>query len=492
MSLIDTLFGSLRRHLAGFPDKRQGKSAGYPMADIGMGAFSAFFMQSPSFLAHQRQLAEGYGRSNLESLFGITRIPTDNYIREMLDPASPDLLHPVFDEVAAQLQHLEGGLDTFRRLGNHVLIALDGTEYHCSEKIHCPDCSTRTHGKEEAEKVESTEEPEKTEKTEKAADTVMNNDNANVTDANTKTKTNTKTNKKGARKNSKNGKKNTERTEYFHSMLAATIVAPGHDKVIPLVPEFMTPQDGALKQDCENRAAKRWLASHGQSYADLNPVYLGDDLFSRQPLCEAVLAAGGHFLFVCKPSSHPLIQEYVTGIDLPRVENKVRRGKTHVIHRYRWLNDVPLRDGKDALLVNWLEIEIVNPDGKVTYRNSFITDLPVGPNNVADLAACGRARWKIENETFNVLKTKGYNLEHNFGHGKQNLASILVLLNLLAFAFHTLCDIGDELWRAARAKQGPRYNFFAKLAGITAFLIFSSWRELLLTIAFAQPPPLPP
>ena len=40
-------------------------------------------------------------------------------------------------------------------------------------------------------------------------------------------------------------------------------------------------------------------------------------------------------------------------------------------------------------------------------------------------------------ETFNVLKTNGYNLEHNFGHGKQTLAAILVVLNLLAFAFHT-------------------------------------------------------
>ena len=91
----------------------------------------------------------------------------------------------------------------------------------------------------------------------------------------------------------------------------------------------------------------------------------------------------------------------------------------------------------------------------MTYRNSFITDLAIGANNVAELAACGRARWKIENETFNVLKTKGYHIEHNFGHGKQHLASILVTLNLLAFAFHTTCDIADELWRAAREKIGP-------------------------------------
>ena len=168
---------------------------------------------------------------------------------------------------------------------------------------------------------------------------------------------------------------------------------------------------------------------------------------------------------------------------------------------------MPLRDGRDALTVNWFEIEIINARGETTYRNSFVTssfgnagvpptkretDLPVGPDTVVELAACGRARWRIENETFNVLKNKGYNLEHSFGHGKQNLSAILVSLNLLAFAIHTVCDIGDELWRNARAKLGPRYNFFGKLAAITTYLIFSSWEDLLRTLAFAKPPPIPP
>jgi hypothetical protein len=135
-----------------------------------------------------------------------------------------------------------------------------------------------------------------------------------------------------------------------------------------------------------------------------------------------VLDGGGHFIFVCKPSSHPLIQDYLNGIDLRMLEQTLRRGRQRFVHRYRWLHDVPLRDGQDALRVNWFEIEIVNARGETTYRNSFVTDLPVGADTVVELAACGRARWKIENETFNVLKTRGYNLEHSFGHGKDNLA----------------------------------------------------------------------
>ncbi len=430
MRLLNSLLGSLRSCLDEFPDKRRGINTAYGMGEIGMAAFSVFFMQSPSFLADQRQFEVGHGHSNCTSLFGLSKVPSDNHIRDMLDPASPVLLHPMFAEAVGQLERIDGGLDMFRRLGGRVLIALDGTEYHCSRNIHCLHCSTRLRGKGE--------------------------------------------------------------TEYFHAMLAATLVAPGHERVIPLEPEFIVPQDGAEKQDCETMAAKRWLAAHGRRYTALDPVFLGDDLFSRQPLCQAVLDAGRHFIFVCKPSSHPLIQEYLSGIDLPAVETTLKRGKQRVVHRYRWLRDVPLRDGKDALMVNWFEIEIVNANGATTYRNSFVTDLPVGSDHVVELAACGRARWKIENETFNVLNNRGYNLEHSFGHGKTHLAAILVSLNLLAFAIHTICNIGDELWRAARAKLGPRYNFFSKLAAITTFLIFPSWDDLLLTLAFVKPPPIPP
>jgi hypothetical protein len=445
---LASILASLRGCLDGFPDRRRGMNARYRMGDIGMAAFAVFFMQSPSFLAHQRRLELGHGRSNCESLFGIAKIPSDNHIRDLLDPAQPALLDAVFAATLATLERMPDGLTSFRRLGAHVLIALDGTEYFCSKTIHCPTCSTRLRGKGAKGKEDKGKED------------------------------------KG--KEGKGGK------EYFHAMLGATLVAPGHDKVVPLPPEFIAPQDGAEKQDCENAAAKRWLAAHAADYARLDPIYLGDDLFSRQPLCAAVQAAGGHFIFVCKPSSHPLIAEYIAGIELPTRQDTVKRGKTHSVFRYRWISDVPLRDGNDALRVNWFEIEIVNAAGAVTYRNSFVTDLPVGPNTVAELAACGRARWKIENETFNVLKTKGYNIEHNFGHGKRHLAAILATLNLLAFAIHTVCDIADELWRAARQKLATRRAFFSNLAAITTFLIFASWQDLLETLAFAKPPPRPP
>ena len=444
MQHLRTLLGHLRQCCETLPDKRRGINTTYPIADIGMAAFSIFFMQSPSFLAHQRQLRDGHGRSNCETLFGLSKIPSDNHIRDMLDPAEPALLYPVFARVLAELEQ-SGGLSAFGRPGGHVLIGLDGTEYFCSDTIHCAQCSTRLR-------------------------------------ANTK-------------------------IQYHHTMLAATLVAPGHNQVVPLEPEFIAPKDGAEKQDCESRAARRWLAAHASQYAHLKPIYLGDDLFSNQPMCQAVLDAGRHFLFTCKPASHPLIQEYIAGIKLPTHTVTVKHGRKHFTHRFRWISGVPLRDTKDALRVNWFEIEIRNPAGDVTYRNSFATssfgnagvpptkretDLPVNRANVVELAASGRSRWKIENETFNVLKTGGYHLEHSYGHGKKNLAALLVVFNLLAFAFHSVCDRAEDAWRLAREKAGSRAQFFSRLATVTSFLIFSNWDALVQTLAFTKPPPRPP
>ena len=305
----------------------------YTMADIGLSAFSLFFMQSPSFLAHQRRLEEGQGRSNCQTLFGLDKIPSDNHVRALLDPASPDHFHPVFAEVVAELEG-SGGLEAFRQLGDHVLIALDGTEYHVSGKVRCQHCSTRKRGK--------------------------------------------------------------DKTEHFHAMLAATMVAPDHNRVVPLEPEFIVPQDGHEKQDCESRAVRRWLERHGRRHARLNPMYLGDDLFSRQPVCEAVRAADGHFLFVCKPASHQTIEEYLTGIDLPALSRKVKRGRERF--DYRGLSDVPLRGDAEAMTVNWLMIEIVNaagPSRTATASSPICPSAPTRWLNWPPVAApAGRSRMK--------------------------------------------------------------------------------------------------
>lgn len=435
MDSLDTYITVLRERCDALPDKREGRNVQYVMSDIGLAAFSVFFMQSPSFLAHQKALEEMRGRSNANTLFGMTRIPSDNHIRQMLDGAPTDHFDAVFAHIVGTLE-AGGALKALRRLDGRVLIALDGSEHFCSRKISCPRCSTR--------------------------------------------------------------RRSDGETEYFHSFVGATLVAPGHTTVLPLPPEFVRPQDGAKKQDCEPNAARRWLARLGPQYAWLKPVYLGDDLYARQPMCADVVAAGGSFIFGCKPSSHKTLNEYLAGVELDGFSETVGVGTAKRIHRYRWLEGVPLRDGKDAMTVNWLEIEIARPPtskdsgGKVTYRNSFVTDLSVTRKTVAEIAACGRARWKIENEAFNVLKNNGYNLEHNFGHGKDTLASLLVALNLLAFAMHNACTLAEGQWQDGHQRLGAKMRLFEHIRTITTYLVFPSWGSLLRTIRTGRPPPQPP
>jgi hypothetical protein len=96
---------------------------------------------------------------------------------------------------------------------------------------------------------------------------------------------------------------------------------------------------------------------------------------------------------------------------------------------------------------------------------------------------------EIIKQALNVLKNNGYHLEHNFGHGKANLSAVFVSLNLLAFAFHTVCDLAEDLWRTAMEKMGSHGRFFENLRSITTFVIFPTWGDLLATLAFARPPP---
>lgn len=95
------------------------------------------------------------------------------------------------------------------------------------------------------------------------------------------------------------------------------------------------------------------------------------------------------------------------------------------------------------------------------------------------MVAAGRGRWKIENEGNNVLKNHGYHLEHNYGHGQQYLALVIVMLILLAFLFHTVLHLWDEKYRRVRTALGPRKTFFDDIRALTRYLWFEDWEQLL-------------
>ena len=416
---FEMLLSFLRSAIDRSPDRRTGDNTTYRMHDIAMAAFSVFYTQNPSFLAHQKAMRRSKGKDNAQMLFGIQQIPCDNHIRDMLDPVAPTYLSSVFDDVFAALGKHDL-LSPMLWYQDNLLIALDGTRYFSSKKISCPNCSTtERHG--------------------------------NVT--------------------------------YSHGVITPVIVNPAYKMAIPLAPEFIVPQDGNDKQDCETNAGKRWLMTHADKFHNFGVTILGDDLYCRQPMCQLVLSKGFNFLFVCKPDSHKTLYRWVELLeehgDLNQFVVTRWNGKYREIYTYKYANEVPLRDSEDALTVNWVEFTLSKEDGEVLYKNAFATNFKMTDSNVDTIVAGGRCRWKIENENNNTLKTKGYNLEHNYGHGQQHLSSLLVTFNLLAFLFHTVLEWTDNDYQQIRKMLPSRKTFFDDLRALTRYICFDSWQHLL-------------
>ena len=264
--------------------------------------------------------------------------------------------------------------------------------------------------------------------------------------------------------------------------LIPAIVSPGKSVVLPLFPEFITPQDGDQKQDCEFKAARRWLARGHEELEAQAITLLGDDLYARQGICEDVLARGWDFIFTCKPSSHKHLDETVQiqnfNGEIQKITTSYVEGKHTITQEYRWALNVPLRE-KEAMLVNWVEITSFDETGKPVYHNSFITSHYLDKDNVAEIIKAGRARWKIENEGNNTLKNHGYHLEHNFGHGKNTLAQTLLAMNILAFLFHSILELWDSSYKEVREYLGRRRKFFEHIEALTTYFVYENFDLLI-------------
>jgi hypothetical protein len=419
---LQSILTYFRERWSTAPDVRKpSNNTKYTVVDGILAAFAVFFMQSSSFLAHQRWLQNKQGRNNAHSLFQVDEIPSDPQIRNLVDPLTSMYFQEDFWYLLDKLKNQQR-LSQFRNELGTYAVGMDGVTFFSSEKINCLKCLKRQ-------------------------------DRSGV-------------------------------EHFYHSAITPVFIKPGQSQVLPLPPEFIVPQDGNEKQDCERMAAKRWLGQHHGHFDDYSVTYLGDDLFANQPLCQ-MIAETYHqfFIFTCKPESHPGLYEYIAFLDKNNSVEKVTQrhwnGKHGEIWQYRFVNQVPLRNGNDALLVNWLELVITKEgNGEILYQNSFVTNHTITATNVTQIAKIGRARWKIENENNNTLKTKGYHLEHNFGHGQLDLANVLASLNILAFLIHTIQELIEPAYQRLRRALGTRKTFFDDLRALTRYLVFVSWDDL--------------
>jgi len=366
---------------------------------------------------------------NLHTIYGIQRVPCDTRMREILDPISPKWLRPAFKSVFRQLQRGKA-LEAMTWLDGHYLLALDGTGYFSSKTIHCASCLRRVHR------------------------------NGSIT--------------------------------YAHQMLGAALIHPDQRAVIPLMPEPITNRDGTDKNDCERNAAKRFVAKLRQDHPHLKFIVTEDSLSSNAPHIETLHEHGLHYILGVKAGDHAyLFQQVQAAEHAGRVTYYERHDRAAgVVHRFRFVNGMPLNAARTDVRVHFIEYWEVGDD-KVQHF-SWVTDLRVSKRNVYHLMRGGRARWKIENETFNTLKNQGYNFEHNYGHGEDNLSVVFAMLMMLAFLVDQTQQLGCALFQAVWAKLGSKRRLWERMRALFYDYAFASMRQLFeaLLYGFKKSSPL--
>ena len=175
---------------------------------------------------------------------------------------------------------------------------------------------------------------------------------------------------------------------------------------------------------------------------------------------------GLHYILGVKEGDHAyLFQQVQAAEHAGRVTSYERHDRAAgLVHRFRFVNDVPLNASNADVRVNFIEYWEMGQD-KVQHF-SWVTDLRVSKRNVFHLMRGGRARWKIENETFNTLKNQGYHFEHNYGHGEQHLSVVFAMLMMLAFLVDQAQQLCCALFRAVWAKLGSKRLLWERMRAL--------------------------
>lgn len=398
-----------------------------------MSAFAMFAFKYPSMLKfdeHFRQAAEPK-LQNLERLFGINSVPSDTYMRELVDEQPVEVCHDPFKQVITLCQRGGALRQYFEYMGCYI-IPVDGTGCFSSSTVHCKHCCTKEH---------------------------------------------------------KNGS-----TTYHHQMFAGAIVHPDQKVALPVIaPEPIMNSDGATKNDCERNAAKRWIARFRKDHPYLPTIIVADGLSSNAPFIKTLRDHNCNFILVAKDSDHEYLNNWVDAADekdAPTVDWHWVQGKKpneRKMVKYQYMNDVPLNNSNSDCKVSVVRMWEMDSKTGETTKWMWVTNFNVTKNNIADIARAGRVRWKIENETFNTLKNQGYQFEHNFGHGKKNLCNVLAILMFLAFLIDQCMQRLNNLFQAAYAKEKSKAFLWEAIRGLLKRCILPSLDAMYKAVA--EPPP---
>jgi hypothetical protein len=402
----------------------QGIKKNIGIGDCLMSALAVFKLKYPSLLQFEEHRSQEPIEQNLRNLFGLKNVPCDTYMRERLDEIDPREIRKTFTAIFASLQRGKI-LEKYAYLEGKYLLLADGTGFFSSKNIHCKNCCEKHH---------------------------------------------------------KDGS-----VTYYHQMLAAVLAHPDYKEVIPLCPEPIMKEDGATKNDCERNASERLLKDFRREHPHLPVILVEDALSSNGPHLKLLKKLNISFISVVKPDGNKSLFDWIDGFcweNDPSKRNKLQgdfsfTDEEGISHHFKFVNNCPLNDAHEEFKVNFLKYWTTDSKGKQLYHNTWITDIQITKENAFLIARGGRARWHIENETFNTLKNQDYHFEHNFGHGHKNLSTVFARLMMLAFLIDQAEQICCKLFQGALSKmKGRKTYLWRKIKEFFNTHIIISWEAL--------------
>ncbi|MGB9132409.1 MAG: transposase [Methanosarcina sp.] len=358
--------------------------------------------------------------TNLKTIYKVNKVPCDTQMRKILDEQDPASIEPLFSDVFRQLQRGKC-LEKMVYMDDYYLFSIDGTGYFSSNKINCKSCCTKTSSK-------------------------------------------------------------TGEITYYHQMLSGAIVHPEFKEVIPFAPEPIIKQDGETKNDIERNASKRFLEKLRKIHPHLRLIVVEDSLHSNAPHIRELEKHNLRYIIGAKKGDHAFLFNYIESAVKDKLTTEIKLEKDGVTRQFRFKNNVPLNESNQDQLVNFVEYWETNPKKKLHF--SWVTNLKVTEENVFDIMRGGRARWRIENETFNTLKNQGYHFEHNFGHGYKNLSIVFAMLMMLAFLVDQVQQIASQLFNAVWKKLGTKRRMWEDIRSLFIGYIFNSMEEILIALYY--------
>jgi predicted transposase YbfD/YdcC len=412
----------IAKNLATIKDARAANSSN-TIVDVMLSGLACMYYQSPSLLEFQRKMEKKEQHNNLRSMFTVQSLPTDQGMRNIIDQIdSETAFRPIFKELFNKLQRGKY-LEQYQTLPGKYLLNVDGTQYYSSDKVDCQHCLVR-------------------------------------------------------------GTKNKQYN--CHQVLQGAIVKADLRQVIPLMPEEIRAQDGEIKEDCETNAFKRFLAKFRKDHDKLGIIINADALYATTPIITTIADHKANYIFKIEKANHnTLINNVASGVKSKIETLSLRKNKLII----QWVNDVELFSST-KVRTNYMEAWELVPqkDGtnKSQYYGKWITDLEITKDNARTLIDAARARWKIENECFNSLKNHGYNIEHNYGHGSNNLCYNFYNFTLLAFTMHQMHQLTDKLFQEMRSRFGRLGSLWEELRTMVHRFYFSSMEALWELFKVAQ------